>query len=747
MANQNSLPLYEKYWYKHNYKRVTESLLLILLLLLLGYRVISVDNYSFPWFVAFLCESWYTISWIFTLTTQWNPAVIRTYPDRLLQSVQELPPVDLFVTTADPVLEPSIITVNTVLSLLALDYPAHKLACYVSDDGSSPLTFYALQEASEFAKFWVPFCKKYEVQVRAPLRYFSDMPEVSTANNTPEFRQEWLHMKDMCDHLSNKIELDVFRKSNPCNNGDFAVFSNTKKTNYPTIIQVIWENKACVAGGLPHLIYISREKRPKQSHHFKAGAMNVLTRVSGLITNAPFMLNVDCDMIVNNPKIVLHALCILLDSKGEKEVAFAQFPQQFYATLKDDPFGNQMAIFIKYLTAGIAGLQGPFYGGTNCLHIRKVIYGLSPDNIEKGNSVSEEELKQKLGASKEVMKAAAHALEGRTYSLDDINISNAVDVASQVASCGYEYGTSWGKQVGWIYGSLTEDKLLGLTIHEKGWRSELCTPNPIAFTGFAPRGGPTSMAQQKRWATGLLEIFFSKHCPIIGTLFRKLTLRQCLAYMWIINWGLNPVFEVCYACLLAYCIVTNSNFLPLDPGICILITFFIIYKAYTISEYLTAGLSIRAWWNNQRMSRITLMNVGFCAFLGVLLKLLRISETVFDITKKDLPPTRDVEDDKDAGRYTFDESLVFLPGTTILLLQLITMVIQLFGLQPPVPTQSGNERGVGEILCSVYLIICYWPFLRGFFETGKYRIPLSTICKSTILTCLFVHIRRRTVAG
>lgn len=59
------------------------------------------------------------------------------------------------------------------------------------------------------------------------------------------------------------------------------------------------------------------------------------------------MLNVDCDMFVNNPNIVMHALSILLDFKGEKEVAFAQCPQQFYATLKDDPFGNQMAILYK----------------------------------------------------------------------------------------------------------------------------------------------------------------------------------------------------------------------------------------------------------------------------------------------------------------------------------------------------------------------------------------------------------------
>ena len=28
---------------------------------------------------------------------------------------------------------------------------------------------------------------------------------------------------------------------------------------------------------------------------------------------------------------------------------------------------------------GIAGAQGPSYGGTGCFHRRKVIYGLSPD--------------------------------------------------------------------------------------------------------------------------------------------------------------------------------------------------------------------------------------------------------------------------------------------------------------------------------------------------------------------------------
>jgi hypothetical protein len=106
----------------------------------------------------------------------------------------ELPSVDMFVTTADSVLEPPIITINTVLSLLAVDYPPHKLACYVSDDGCSPLTYYSLSKASKFARLWVPFCKKYNIQARAPFRYFADDP-LMFSDSSWEFHQEWKMMK------------------------------------------------------------------------------------------------------------------------------------------------------------------------------------------------------------------------------------------------------------------------------------------------------------------------------------------------------------------------------------------------------------------------------------------------------------------------------------------------------------------------------------------------------------------------
>lgn len=54
------------------------------------------------------------------------------------------------------------------------------------------------------------------------------------------------------------------------------------------------------------------------------------------MTNAPFMLNVDCDMFVNNPQVVHHAMCLLLGAESEKDCGFVQFPQVFYDGLSDE---------------------------------------------------------------------------------------------------------------------------------------------------------------------------------------------------------------------------------------------------------------------------------------------------------------------------------------------------------------------------------------------------------------------------
>ncbi|PHT93342.1 hypothetical protein T459_01224 [Capsicum annuum] len=87
----------------------------------------------------------------------------------------ELLRVDVFVCTVDPAIEPPIMVINTELLVMAYNYPTEKLSVYLSDDVGSELTFYALLEAFRFAKHWLPYCKKFNVELRSPAAYFASL--------------------------------------------------------------------------------------------------------------------------------------------------------------------------------------------------------------------------------------------------------------------------------------------------------------------------------------------------------------------------------------------------------------------------------------------------------------------------------------------------------------------------------------------------------------------------------------------
>jgi hypothetical protein len=69
------------------------------------------------------------------------------------------------------------------------------LPLYVSDDGSAMLTFESLAETAEFARKWVPFCKKYTIEPRAPEFYFSQKIDYLKDKIHPSFVKERRAMK------------------------------------------------------------------------------------------------------------------------------------------------------------------------------------------------------------------------------------------------------------------------------------------------------------------------------------------------------------------------------------------------------------------------------------------------------------------------------------------------------------------------------------------------------------------------
>lgn len=64
-------------------------------------------------------------------------------------------------------------------------------------------------------------------------------------------------------------------------------------------------------------------------------------RVSSEISNAPVILNVDCDMYANDPDAIQDALCFFLDEKHGSPISYVQYPQHFHNIAPYDVYANR----------------------------------------------------------------------------------------------------------------------------------------------------------------------------------------------------------------------------------------------------------------------------------------------------------------------------------------------------------------------------------------------------------------------
>lgn len=144
---------------------------------------------TFAWTCMIIAELILTLAWFFTQSFRWRPLTRNVFPENLSGDI-DLPGVDIFVCTADPVKEPTLEVMNTVISAMSLDYPPEKLAVYLSDDGGAAVTLHGMREAAVFARWWVPFCKKYDVKTRAPGAYFSGLSGGDECVHGGEFQDE-----------------------------------------------------------------------------------------------------------------------------------------------------------------------------------------------------------------------------------------------------------------------------------------------------------------------------------------------------------------------------------------------------------------------------------------------------------------------------------------------------------------------------------------------------------------------------
>lgn len=116
-------------------------------------------------------------------------------------------------------------------------------------------------------------------------------------------------------------------------------------------------------------------------------------------------------------------------------------------------------------------------------------------------------------------------------------------------------------QVGWIYGSVTEDILTGFKMHCHGWRSIYCTPRRPGFKVSTPRNLSNGLQQAFQWALGSIEIFMSKHCPLWYG-YGGLKWLQHISYINSIVYPWTSIPLVVYCTLPAICLLTGKFIIP-----------------------------------------------------------------------------------------------------------------------------------------------------------------------------------------
>ncbi|CAM0951857.1 unnamed protein product [Alopecurus aequalis] len=547
------------------------------ILLVLYYRATHVPPAGegrAAWLGMLAAELWYSFYWVITQSVRWNPVRRRPFRERLAARYGErLPCVDIFVCTADPQSEPPSLVISTILSVMAYDYQAEKLSVYLSDDGGSILTFYAMWEASSFAKHWLPFCKRYNIEPRSPAAYFSESDGLQDLC-TPKERSL---IKDMYDEMTERIDTVVMSGKIP----------EEIKANHKGFDE--W-----------NLEINSKDHQPI-----------VQIRVSSVISNSPIVMNVDCDMYSNNKDTIRDALCFFLDEEMGKKIGFVQYPQSYNNMTKNDIYGNSMKVISKVELCGSDSVGGPLYIGTGCFHRRKILCGMkyAKDYKEDWDGGIREKLQE--------------------------NIYDIEDKAKSLATCTYEHDTQWGHEIGLKYGCPVEDVITGLAIHCRGWESVCNSPTIPAFMGVGPSTLAQTLLQHKRWSEGNLTIFLSKYCPFLFG-YGKMKLRHQMGYCIYGLWAPNSLATLYYVIIPPLALLKDNPLFPeiTSPWITPFICVFSVKNMYSLYEALSCGETLKGWWNGQRMWLVKRITSYLYGVIDTLCKLLGLSQMTFAVSSK-----------------------------------------------------------------------------------------------------------------
>ncbi|KAI6694153.1 hypothetical protein NL676_021863 [Syzygium grande] len=686
------------------------------------------------WLLMFLAELMLSFSWLLNQAYRWRPVTRTAFPERLPED-SKLPPIDVFVCTADPDKEPTVEVMNTVISAMALDYPSEKVHVYLSDDAGSPLTLYGMREAYDFARWWLPFCKRFGIKARCPKAYFMD-----DGDDDSEADGDGVNVRSSDEYDSEKRKVkekyELFKARVNGYKARCYKDSSLSSRDHPSTVELIGGSSAdevvqADQQNMPLLVYVAREKRPSHHHHFKAGALNVLLRVSGVMSNSHYVLVLDCDMYCNDPSSARQAMCFHLDPKISPSLSFVQFPQRFYNISENDIYDSKMRSYFWTSLRGMDGLKGPGLSGTGFYIKRESLNGKS---IRQGTDVMD--LRKLFGNSKEFIKyLQQNDLPSRNVILG--NSAAFWKEAQFLASCGYENGTKWGQEVGFLYQSVAEDYFTGFTLHCKGWTSVYYSPSRPQFMGTSTTNLNDLLIQGTRWSSGLAEVGFSGFCPLIyGSL--RMPILQSMCYAELAFFPLYCLPICIFATIPQICLLNGIAIYPKVSSTysMVLSLVFVSSLCKHLYEVVASGYSVQTFMNEQRMWMIRSVTSHVYGTMDAILKQLGMRKASFS-------PTNKAADDQQSKRYKmglfdFQTSIMFLaPMVAAVILNVASFV----GGITRVLALGGWDKLLMQMGLVLFAIVMSYPVIEGMvLRTDKGRVPPTVTLVSAILSSALFYL-------
>ncbi|MBA0832842.1 hypothetical protein Goarm_017201 [Gossypium armourianum] len=419
-------------------------------------------------------------------------------------------------------------------------------------------------------------------------------------------------------------------------------------------------------------------------------------------------------MYSNNSESIKYSLCVFMDEEKGDEFGYVQFPQSFDNLTKNDIYGCSFRVIQKLEVHGLDANGGPCFIGTGCFHRREALCGRKYEKNFRFDL-------KKLNNTK--VNERASLLE---------------ETCKVLASCTFEHNTTWGKEMGFIYGFPVEDIVTGLSVQCRGWKSMFLDPERDGFLGVAPITLLQLLVQHKRWTEGHLQVFLSKYCPLLYG-YKKIPLKLRLAYCAYNLWAANCLATLYYVVVPCLCLLKGITLFPKISSPWVLPFAYVAFShhAYSLGEFLWCGGTFLGWCNDQRMWLFKRTTSYLFASFETILKLLGYSQLAFVITTK-------VADEDVSKRYDQEmiEFGVASPMFDILATLAILNLLGSFGAIKVVTMHADkgfkvlDQFGLQILLCLVLVTINLPVYQALFFRMDKGKMPSSVTYKSIIFALL-----------